>query len=267
MTFFALIASGQKITTFELPEQLAEISGLEQLNDSTLIAINDGGNSSDIYLLDLQGNIRRTVHLQNAKNTDWEDLTRDEKHLYIADIGNNLNKRKDLKILKIPLSDIRTKDQVNAQILNISYAEQKAFPPSKDSLFFDAESLGVDGDSLVIVTKNRTIPWNGNAYIYKVSKRPGTYSLESNRCLNIGNGSWRTDSATAMDIKEGKWHILTYGKLITYTRKGEGFEWEHTYKFSKFSQKESVLLTEDSIFVADEKHKLLGGGKLYRIDP
>lgn len=262
-----LWAPGQQISTFDLPEILNEISGLERLNDTTLIAINDGGNSASVFLLNMDGSLRNSVDVTNVQNHDWEDLTRDKDYLYIADIGNNLNKRKNLTILKLKISELNTQKEVRAEKINIRYTEQTAYPPEKDSLFFDAESIAADGDSLVIITKNRVSPWDGNAMIYKVSKDPGSYNLKASARLNIGSRSWRSDSATAMDIYKGKWYVLTYGKLLVYSLDGGQLILEHTFKFRKFTQKESVVLTEDSIFVADEKHKLLGGGKLYRIDP
>ena len=252
---------------FTLPSELSEISGLEQLNDTTLVAINDSGNDAILYLLNMDGSIQRRVEVKGVNNTDWEDLARDKDHLYIADIGNNFNKRKDQKILKVRISDIVGKDNVNAQKIMIRYSEQTQFPPEKDSLFFDAESIAISADSIILVTKNRNVPWNGEAYVYSIPKKPGNYSLKASKRLDIGNGSWRTASATAMDIFKGKWYILTYGKLQKYSTNRNDLVWEHTFKFRKFTQKESVVVTEDYIFVADEKHKLLGGGKLYRIDP
>ena len=257
----------QEIDVFELPSELSEISGLEQLNDTTLVAINDSGNDAILYLLNMDGSLQRRVEVNGVKNTDWEDLARDKDHLYIADIGNNFNKRKDQKILKVRISDIVGKDNVNAQKIVIRYSEQTRFPPEKDSLFFDAESIAISGDSIILVTKNRNVPWNGEAYVYSIPKNPGNYSLKASKRLDIGSGSWRTDSATAMDIFKGEWYILTYGKLQKYSTNGNDLVWKHTFKFRKFTQKESVVVTEDYIFVADEKHKLLGGGKLYRIHP
>ncbi len=257
----------QEIEVFNLPEELSEISGLEQLNDTTLIAINDSGNDALLYLLNFDGSIQRKVKVNSVTNTDWEDLAKDREHIYIADIGNNFNKRKDLKILKVRINDLATKNNVDAQSIAISYAEQTLFPPDKDSLFFDAESIAVSGDSIILVTKNRTVPWNGSAYVYSIPKTPGSYSIQTSKRLDIGNGSWRTDSATGMDIFKGEWYILTYGKMQKYSLDKDDLTWEHTFKFRKFTQKESVLVTEDFIFVADEKHKLLGGGKLYRINP
>ncbi|MFZ9029312.1 MAG: hypothetical protein ACO2Z9_09880, partial [Crocinitomicaceae bacterium] len=128
----------QEIDVFELPSELSEISGLEQLNDTTLVAINDSGNDAILYLLNMDGSIQRRVEVNGVKNMDWEDLARDKDHLYIADIGNNFNNRKDQKILKVRINDIVAMNSVNAQKINIRYSEQTLFPPAKDSLFFDA---------------------------------------------------------------------------------------------------------------------------------
>ena len=265
--FFSFGLFGQEIEEFELPAELSEISGLEQLNDTTLIAINDSGNKALLYLLNMDGSVQRILQVNGVKNSDWEDLARDDEFIYIADIGNNLNKRQDQKILKVKIADVDERSHVNASEIKIRYAEQTQFPPEKDSLFFDAESIAVLGDSIVLITKNRTVPWNGAAYVYTIPKTTGSYTLKASKRMEIGDGSWRSDSATGMDIYKGHWYILTYGKIQQYSFDNQQLMWEHTFKFWKFTQKESVLVTEDFIFVADEKHKLLGGGKLYRIDP
>ncbi len=264
---FALELFGQRIEVFELPSQLSEVSGIEQLDDSTLIAINDSGNTPTLFLLNMDGSLRRSVEIKGTINNDWEDLARDEDHIYIADIGNNFNNRQNQKILKVRISDILLNARVNAEEINIKYFEQNEFPPSKDSLYFDAESIAVLGDSIILVTKNRITPWNGLAFVYSISKIPGNYTLKANRRIDIGNKGWRVDSATGMDIFKEGWYILTYGKIQKYRFNENALTIEHTFKFRKFTQKEAVVVTEDFIFVADERNKLLGGGKLYRINP
>ena len=87
--------------SYPLSDKLNEISGLEMLNDSTLIAFNDGGNKSEIYLLNLEGEILRMIDVLDTKNRDWEDITRDDEFIYIGDIGNNRNEREKLSIVKI----------------------------------------------------------------------------------------------------------------------------------------------------------------------
>ena len=112
---FALELFGQRIEVFELPSQLSEVSGIEQLDDSTLIAINDSGNTPTLFLLNMDGSLQRSVEIKGTINNDWEDLARDEDHIYIADIGNNFNNRQNQKILKVRISDILLNARVNAE--------------------------------------------------------------------------------------------------------------------------------------------------------
>jgi hypothetical protein len=72
--------------TYQLSERLSEISGMDLINDSTLVAHNDGGHEPMLYLLNLQGEIQKTVKISNAANVDWEDITVDDTHIYIGDI-------------------------------------------------------------------------------------------------------------------------------------------------------------------------------------
>ena len=41
------------------------------------------------------------LSVNKEENVDWEDITQDETHIYIADFGNNNGNRTDLKIYKI----------------------------------------------------------------------------------------------------------------------------------------------------------------------
>lgn len=64
----------------------------------------------------------------NAPNTDWEDLTMDDKgNLYIADVGNNLNERKDLCVLKLNANSAFQSDSINVEKIYFSYAGQRFF--------------------------------------------------------------------------------------------------------------------------------------------
>ena len=96
---------------YPLSEKLNEISGLELLNDTTLIAFNDGGNKSELYLLNLEGEILRTVNILDTKNRDWEDIAIDDEYVYLGDIGNNNNDRENLVVLRIKISDILIREE------------------------------------------------------------------------------------------------------------------------------------------------------------
>ena len=132
IVFFSIsfLSFSQKKLVAELPHKLKEISGLAFLNDSVLIAHNDSGNEAEIYFLDLLGNKIHTVVIENAQNNDWEDITVDQKgHIYIADIGNNNNMRKDLCVYKINSKNILEKETVKAEKIAFNYPEQIAYPP------------------------------------------------------------------------------------------------------------------------------------------
>ena len=77
--------------------KLEEASGLVAsiTNPGYLWTLNDGGNPSEIFLLDNEGDIKLTCKLKNIDNRDWEDIAiaRDPKdslvYLYVGDIGDN----------------------------------------------------------------------------------------------------------------------------------------------------------------------------------
>lgn len=248
----------------ELSDELEEISGLEIINDTLLAAINDGGNDPIIYLISREGKLVKKVTVDNAKNKDWEDLTRDDKHLYIADIGNNECKRKKLKIYKVEIKELLQKSSVEAEKIEINYNDQVCYPPPKDSLYYDSEGIAYANDSLIIFTKTKASPWDGKSFIYKVPAKAGDYDLTKQKELFIGNKGWWADAITAVDIYDDKLYILTYDRMIIYSYKD--LIKQEELKFGKLTQKESIVIFDErTIFVADEKHKILGGGNLYQI--
>ena len=86
---------------FILPDEVKETSGLLFFNGK-IITHKDSGNAANLYELDsVNGNILRIIAINSVTNTDWEDITQDENHIYIADIGNNNGNRTDLNIFKI----------------------------------------------------------------------------------------------------------------------------------------------------------------------
>jgi hypothetical protein len=138
---FILLSFKTFSQSYTLSDELKEISGLEFLNDTILIAHNDGGNDANLYLLNLKGEILKKINISNAKNVDWEDITGDESFIYIGDIGNNLNKRKDIKIYRISKSEMLDKESIHAESMTISYADQVNFPPDDTHKNFDSECL------------------------------------------------------------------------------------------------------------------------------
>lgn len=251
---------------YPLSEKLEEISGLELLNDSTLIAFNDGGNKSELYLLNLKGEILRTIDVLDTKNRDWEDIAIDDEYVYIGDIGNNSNDRENLAILRVKISDILIREEVEAEKIKFSYKEQKSFPPKEKELFYDAEGMTICNDSIWIFTKDRSKPFQGLSKVYKIPTTPGKYEVSVSAEITTGQDGWWTDGITAADFHNDKFYLLTYNRYMVYTLDDGKFELSYQHKFDDIAQRESiVVLTEDVIFVADEQNPLVGGVRLYKV--
>lgn len=256
----------QELTTYPLEEKLREISGLEQLNESTLVAINDGGNKAELYLIDLKGNPKKTVAVSNATNVDWEDLAKDEEYLYIGDIGNNKNQRKDLCVYKIKIDDILNKTEVVAEKISFNYYDQKAFPPSKEFLNFDAEGMIVYRNAIFIFSKNRTEPFNGTCMVYSIPKTTGNYTAKYQTDFIVGDEGWWKDAITAADIFEEEVFILTYNRVFKLNIADLNKKSTFTAVFERTTQKEAIIVIDkQTIMIADEKQKIVGGGNLYKM--
>jgi hypothetical protein len=267
--FFHVLGFSQIRKSFRLSSELKEISGLESINDTLLVAHNDGGNDPLLYVLNQNGQILKTCLINNVKNTDWEDLTKDDKgNLFIADIGNNANKRKKLRILKIAIDSVLLSDWATPVIYSFSYPDQAEFPPSSENFHYDAESLSFYNDSLWIFTKCRSLPFDGKSKVYAIHPkdlRDGNWERKGE--IIPGTRSWKYDSFTASTVYKDTFYLITYNKIFTLTRKSNVFELIKKKRFLKYNQRESIAITPSGkIFIANEGHWLLGKQRLTRYE-
>ena len=160
----------------DLTSSLKETSGLINFN-GRLITHNDSGGGAYLYEIDINtGDVSRRVEILNVINIDFEDLAQDDNYIYVGDIGNNSNQRKDLVIYKISKSDYINNTEVTAETIKISYKEQIDFSKSKNSANFDSEAIVIIENDLFLFTKN----WgNLKTSVYKIPKSEGTYELEA----------------------------------------------------------------------------------------
>ncbi|SEB52932.1 hypothetical protein SAMN05192540_0728 [Maribacter dokdonensis] len=256
---------GQLKVIADLPGSLDENSGLATYGDSTVWAIEDGGNKDEIYQINLKGDILKSLKVKNGDNQDWEDLTTDKAgNLYIGDIGNNANKRKDLVIYKLPNPTIEPGNKIDAEKIKLHYPDQKDFPPKKEGLFYDSEAIFHHDGKIFIVTKNRSKAFTGEAHIYSVPDTKGTYEATL-----VGSFTpckdWKICQITSIDISPNGDRIvaLSYGKLFIFT----DFTWDDFTKgnmqeidLGARSQLESVcFLNDDTLLISDEKAHSEGG--------
>jgi len=170
----------KKITN--LNATINETSGLINFN-GRIITHNDSGGEPALYEIDISnGNIIRTVTISNAKNKDIEDIAQDDNFIYLCDIGNNSNKRKDQTIYKISKSDYLAYDDVVAEKITFNYKEQTNFTRSNQKTNFDAEAVVNIHDKLFLFTKN----WGDlKTSVYNLPKEKGNYELTRIDSYNI----------------------------------------------------------------------------------
>jgi hypothetical protein len=167
-----LQATWQKIT--DLPTALNESSGLIRTDKGTFWSHGDGGNASEIYEFDTTGQLLRTLEFYNATNIDWEDMGQDEQgNIWLADLGNNDSDRDNLALYKIENPANHDSARVHVSRLDITYEDQDILPSPIGNRNFDVEGIACFGDSILLITKNRSYPNSGFAKIYWVPAREG----------------------------------------------------------------------------------------------
>ena len=212
------IKDNEKVATVtKLTDTTKESSGLTYI-DGTLWTHNDSGGEPKLYAIDKKnGKIVRTVTISNATNVDWEDLAYDSTHLFIGDFGNNMGKRKNLRIYKIKRSDLKQKTAIKAEIIDFSYATQTNFTSSSNNNF-DCEAFIVYENKLYLFSKNHG------------DKKTDLYRLDIEAGEDVGEkiATFNTDAlvtGASIDIEN---KVLA---LIGYTTKGT----PRTWIFSKFT--------------------------------
>ncbi|MHA6246720.1 hypothetical protein ACXYMU_02200 [Pontibacter sp. CAU 1760] len=190
----------------QLDDRIKESSGLAMAKDSTLWTHGDGGTANALYRISLKGELLQEMPLQ-VPNHDWEDLTEDaDGNLYIGDVGNNLNNRKNLRVYKV-----HPETHTVLDIIRFRYADQTAFPPEKEQLQYDLEGMFYQDDSLHFFTKSRSLRRNLTRY-YSVPANAGDYTLEPQAELVLQSPV--TAAAVAPD--RSQFALLGYGRLYLF---------------------------------------------------
>jgi hypothetical protein len=94
------------------------------------------------------------LHLGAAAHVDYEDIAVEDSTLYLADIGNNGNARRDLGIYVIREPYYYARRTRLIKHIPVAYPDQDTFPAT--DWHFDAESIFVDDGTLYLLTKHRT---------------------------------------------------------------------------------------------------------------
>ncbi|MBV6440225.1 MAG: hypothetical protein EPGJADBJ_01888 [Saprospiraceae bacterium] len=215
LPFFAFSQNKKIARRTALPAVLKEVSGMVRTPSGDLWLLNDSKNPPELFRFDpLSNRLLETRRLPVA-NRDWEDLAADDRgNLYIGDVGNNRNARRDLRIYRY-----NPATQALDSIL-FHYPDQMAFAPADERDWnFNCEAMVFFRDSLHLFSKNS---FKGNFYTkhYVLPAQPGKYVAELRDSICLKN---RVVTGAALS-RDGKTLALTgyiIGKnlgLLPYTK-------------------------------------------------
>lgn len=257
-----------------LDSKLEGVSGMSSTNGGmTFWIMADNNSPPEIYEIDHNCEILRTIYADGVSKKDWEDLTSDPQgNLYIGDFGNNNNNRKDLRIYLLRNVDQLTVDSIKPEIINISYADQIAFPPAAAFRNFDMEAMVWAKDSLHLFSKNRTDPFTGYTYQYSFPAQPGNYVLSPVDSFKTGNGPmlfyWITGAAYLEN--PAMLALLSHDRIWLFDQfsgtqffKGRSRE----IVLPNYTQKEAIYIQNpNTIYLNDEYNPTLRiGRQLYKM--
>lgn len=249
-----------------LPAEVIETSGMEWINDSVWVTHNDSGDEPKLYFLDKKGQLKSTVKLNSAYNGDWEDISYDEiENIFIGDLGNNLNNRKDLKIYSYNINDS------SVTSFPVNYADQK-FPTPEKNKNFDCEAIVYSDKQIFAFTKNYTEPFNGYTKVYSFGTYGNDTLVSPIDSFYLGDGGLWKHAVTSADFSSEKQTLalLTYKYLyLFYDFTGNDFFGGKYMQFllPEIQQREAVCFDAiGNIWMTDENSRLKNGGFLYRYD-
>lgn len=235
-----------------LSGQVQESSGIAVLGQGEYLTHNDAGNSPELYKIDAKGKVQQTIKLK-VPNVDWEDLAQDsEGNIYIADTGNNDNKRRELAVYKL------NPDQPEqVQAIRFTYEDQKEFPPKKKDRNFDSEALFWSDGNLYIISKDRG--QGQTAKVYQVPDQPGTYKAKL-----IGSHKIKAQITGAAISRNGETVALLSEEALHLFRDFDSPDRFYEGKYEKRAlegagQTEAVAFETDDVLIITSE-----GGNLYR---
>ena len=260
----------EKVFTF--PDKIDESSGIIFF-ENTLWTHNDSGDKAKLYVLDREsGKLKNTIHIKAIRNYDWEDISQDEKFIYVGDMGNNKGDRKDLKIYRLEKSSLLDKSpDEKVDSIRFYYPEQKSFIDGAYQHNFDCEAISSWGNEILLFTKNHQ---NFNCSLYTLNKETANQAaklIHTFPAKGLITGS-------AIDKKKNLIALIGYERLTNervfqpfiyliknWKGKMEKTEGEKIY-LDMDAQTEGICSMGEGIFYISSEKSGSGKGKVFHFD-
>lgn len=272
-----------KLLDIELSE-IQEMSGLARSHrfDDVYWVHNDSGDSARLFAVNGSGEVIFPGYLgasyyggeiqsgkqpwigigiEGAANIDWEDIAVDDERIYVAEMGNNYNARRDLGIYVIAEPNPWETERTRAlKFIPVRYPEQASFPGKV--WHYDSEALFVDNDKLYVLTKHRKPgkpdEWEAGTVLYRLDAERVD---AANVLTRVGDHPVVT-LATAADISpNGEWLVvLCYTQLWLFPRPAEGDNWlagtprytDLTFEFTGQAEA-ATWMNDETILIGNER--------------
>jgi hypothetical protein len=260
---------------------LTEVSGMTSSGwPNTFWLHNDSGDEARLFAINSAGEILLPGYLAsryqsepwpglkilNAWNVDWEDITRaPDGTLFVTDLGNNGNARRDLGIYVLAEPNPLAIAQSRAlTFLPVRYPDQAQFPAKL--WHFDCEAVFYADGSLYLLTKHRKpgeiAGWETGSKLYRLD----THFSDRDNVVTEVSQSPELALATAADLSPDQQHlaVLTYLGVWLYRKPTQGDDWlsgpSRFISLSREQLKTSEALTwssDQSLMIANEEGELL----------
>ncbi len=223
-------------------------------------SLNDSGNAPVLYAHQADGtSLAPGQRIKGVSNIDWEALAADDEgHLWIIDLGNNLNQRKNLQIheVKEPLEAFPG-ELTPRRSLKLHYPDQQAFPPEKNN--FDCEAALIRKGVLYLFTKHRADK-HVTLYRLRLPKGSPEASLPLEKLQEFQNLGQATGAALHPDGKQVA--LLSYDAVHLLRIPDEPdqpwiLEKSHRWPHWSLKQSEAIAwISEDELLISNESGSL-----------
>jgi hypothetical protein len=227
----------------------------------------DSGTGNVLFGVRPSGELLTRVQIGGAPLRDWEDITADgEGHLWLSDLGNNVNDRQDLALVRIPEPGPSGEQTVEPdRVLRVRYPDQTSFPPV-DTLNYDAEAVFFADGRLYVLTKHRS---DQKTTLYRSPGLEGDVILELLSSFDLGGPADRTGgkaTSAALHPDGRLLAVLAYHAVFLFERPESGDDWlsrpVHQIPLvqSITRQCEAIAWLGDALVITNEE------GRMFRID-
>lgn len=224
-------------------DALGEVSGIvkSERGDSAFPFYwvhNDSGDEARLFAIDAEGNPLKPPYIpvpledwpghaiDGATHFDWEDLALADGVLYIADVGNNGNARRDLGVYVVNEPDPLAVPRMRAlTYLPVRYPDQTDHPG--DVWHFDCEGVFVADGALYFLTKHRQPRQIRNAAPGTKLYRLDTRHTDRENVLTLVSRREDVSQVTGADLSPdgGRLAVATYTTLWIFDKPATGDDW------------------------------------------